>query len=181
MNKNIKAITIIISSFLLLTGCVKTKDRTVTGTPQEIITQSRAENGYSIAEKIQSLVTYKNVSYNGFDKKSPFEKFENKTIKINSENTIKPDFDRKKEHLELFDMSVLHLVGIIEGKDGGVGIINNGNETLIVKVGNYIGKNFGKIKKINNKTMVVEEIVKNENDSWVKKELILNLKKKIFD
>lgn len=175
---NNKLITASIISTLLLSGCYSSEKKE---SPESIIAKIRAENYYSDAEKISNLQSYSIVNYESFDKKSPFEKFVNKKIIVNKEeNMIKPDMSREKEKLEQYDMSMLSLVGVIKGKDGNIAIINDGKKNNMVSVGNYLGKNYGKITDIKEDSLTVEEIIKNEiNDYWLKKELEIKIKRRL--
>jgi type IV pilus assembly protein PilP len=176
MNK----ITLLILLSFFITACDNKKDLSKKNI-SEIVLDIRSDS-YSIAEDITKFNTYESVNYEAFDKKSPFEKvFDKKTVN-SRENTIKPDLKRKKEHLEQFDISQLRINGIIDNKNQRVVIIFDGKRNYIVKSGDRMGKNFGKIIGITESSILLEEIVKEDGiNSWLKKEVEINMTNNIIN
>lgn len=91
-------------------------------------------------------------------------------------NGIKPNFKRIKEDLENFPLDALKMVGTVK-TDQLWGLIRSEEGIQKVKVGNYMGKNHGKITQISAMGIKLEEIVKEEEASeiWIKKEVKLPL------
>jgi type IV pilus assembly protein PilP len=91
-------------------------------------------------------------------------------------NGIKPDPKRIKEDLESFPLDALKMVGTVK-TDQLWGLIRSEEGIQKVKVGNYMGKNHGKIIQISTMEIKLEEIVKEneELEVWVKKEAKLPL------
>jgi type IV pilus assembly protein PilP len=78
---------------------------------------------------------------------------------IEPDNGIHPDPNRVKEPLESFPMSSLKMVGTITMNSKLWGLIKNDNNTIYrVKVGDYLGKNDGKITQIDHKKIDLIEI-----------------------
>lgn len=73
---------------------------------------------------------------------------------------VKPDEQRAKEYLEQFNISAMVMVGTIV-KDGGMwGLIDDGTGNVHrIQVGNYLGRNHGKINYIDNSKVDIREIV----------------------
>lgn len=157
---------------IFLTACGSDNNKNLS----KLIADARL-NSYSNAEKIKTLDEYKTFSYNSFDKKDPFEKYiDEKKIK-KRKNSIKPNLDREKEYLEKFELSELKLTGIMkQPKNEFVAVFYDGFKNNLIKVNNHIGKNYGKIIKIEKNKVHLEEIYKEDGiNLWIKKETILEL------
>lgn len=90
---------------------------------------------------------------------------------------VEPDLTRPQEYLERFNLEVLRYKGtiqrpgatlyaLIEDGDGGV---------QRVKVGNYLGKNHGRISEIAPSQITLVEIVPDGRDGWVERPRSLTL------
>jgi type IV pilus assembly protein PilP len=84
---------------------------------------------------------------------------------------VAPDFSRPQEYLEKFGIEALRMrgtltkpnnpfYGLVEDSDGGV---------QRVKVGNYMGKNHGKIVEITPSQINLVEVVPDGRDGWVER------------
>ncbi len=92
-------------------------------------------------------------------------------------NGVKPDFTRIKEDLESFPLGSLEMVGTV--RQGKLWALIRSDEGIQkVTVGNYIGKNHGKIIGISEDGIKLEEILEEDAElkTWVKKETLLPLK-----
>jgi type IV pilus assembly protein PilP len=171
MNKKIAA-----SLFLttLLSGCFSDSSEK-TKSAESLVEKARAI-GASFAEPIDDLESYKSVNYEAFDKKSPFEKFFDEKIVNSKKNAFKPDLTREREYLEQFDLSQLKINGIVASKGQRTVVIFDGKSNHLLDVGHYLGKNFGRITAISEKSIVLEEILKEDGiNSWLKKEIELRM------
>jgi type IV pilus assembly protein PilP len=108
---------------------------------------------------------FQTFTYQSAGLRSPFEQpveviFE---TKIKAGNAIAPDLQRRKEALERYSLDSMSFVGtLIKEDDGGAlwAIIDDGvGGVHRVKEGNYLGQNFGKILRINDRRVEVLEIV----------------------
>lgn len=84
---------------------------------------------------------------------------------------VAPDFSRPQEYLERYGLESLRmrgtltkpgspLYGLVEDADGGV---------QRIKVGNYMGKNHGKVVEITQSQINLVEIVPDGRDGWVER------------
>jgi type IV pilus assembly protein PilP len=84
---------------------------------------------------------------------------------------VAPDFSRPQEYLEKFGLESLRMrgtltkagspfFGLVEDSDGGV---------QRVKIGNYMGKNHGKIVEITPSQINLVEVVPDGRDGWVER------------
>lgn len=92
------------------------------------------------------------------------------------EDLFAPNINRTKQPLEAFPLDALKFVGILrqEGKLWGL-IMQPGGLITRVKVGDYMGQNFGQVLSIKNKVINLEETIK-INGLWKKRGMIINLR-----
>ena len=75
--------------------------------------------------------------------------------------------NRNREELEQFELDSLRMVGTIQDPDENWGIIRDPDGVVHrVKVGNYIGRNIGKIVNIFEDKIELREIVQNSQGRW---------------
>ena len=74
---------------------------------------------------------------------------------------------RNREELEAFELDSLRMVGTLEDTETQWGIIRDPDGTVHrVKVGNYMGRNIGKILNIYEDRIELREIIKNNDGRW---------------
>jgi len=89
---------------------------------------------------------------------------------------IKPDTTRRKEDLEAFPLDVLKMVGTVVMKSKLWGLVKADDGTIHrVQAGNYMGKNYGKIIRINTDKIELMEIVPDKPGSWREQQTSLAL------
>ncbi|MGZ5006512.1 MAG: pilus assembly protein PilP [Methylobacter sp.] len=88
-------------------------------------------------------------------------------VEVSVGSGIKPDTTRRKEELEAFALDELKMVGTVNMKSNLWGLVKAGDSTIYrVKVGNYIGKNYGKIIRIVSDKIELMEIVSDKPGTW---------------
>jgi len=135
-------------------------------------------------QPLPEFKSYQSFTYSAAGRRAPFEPpAEVKLADIQQQkSTIKPDFNRPKEVLEHFDLTNLHMVGTIR-KDGSDhhlwALVSDGQGGIHrVKVGNHMGKNYGRIMAITDTRIDLVEIVPNGHGGWVKRPRTLKLSEK---
>ena len=88
---------------------------------------------------------------------------------------LKPDFDRPKEVLEAFPLENLKMVGMMKQKALFFGIIKADANLHRVKVGNYLGQNFGIITGVTETEITLKELVQDGGGDWVERVSTLQL------
>ena len=82
-----------------------------------------------------------------------------------------PELDgREKEPLESFPLESLKYVGIMTKNNVRHAIIQADSSLYQVKVGNYMGQNFGRISEIGETEITLKEIVPDAAGDWVERE-----------
>ncbi len=112
--------------------------------------------------------------------RSPFEKpvpVDESAIK--GGRAVAPDLTREREFLESFNIASLKMVGTIE-KGGRLWALIDNSEGNVVKatVGNYLGKNHGKIISTTPMQIELMEIVGDGSNGWVERPRIIKLEEK---
>lgn len=78
-----------------------------------------------------------------------------------------PDTDRPKEALEEFPLEGLKMVGyVFKGKVGHAVIRAPDKKLYQVKLGNYVGMNFGLITKLSDTEITIKEVVQDSTGDW---------------
>ena len=88
---------------------------------------------------------------------------------------LKPDFDRPKEVLESFPLENLRMVGKLKQKAAYFGIIKADANLHRVKIGNYMGQNFGIITGVTETEITLKELVQDGGGDWIERVSTLQL------
>jgi len=87
-----------------------------------------------------------------------------------------PNLSRAKEELEEFSLESLKMVGYLRRADVDYAIVRSADGKLHrVKVGNYMGLNFGQILSISDAEIKIEEMVQDSGGDWSERESSLQL------
>lgn len=123
-------------------------------------------------QPIPAFTAYKSFAYSAAGMRNPFQPpVEVKEItRLQRLVKVKPDTTRPKEYLEQFSIDSLRMVGTVQ-MDGTLwALIQNGDGGVNrVRVGNYLGKNYGRIVELTEGYVSVIEIVSNGPDEWVER------------
>lgn len=83
---------------------------------------------------------------------------------------------RNKEELEQFELDSLRMVGLMESEDNQWGIIKDPDGVVHrIKVGNYMGRNTGKVLNVFEDRIEVREIVRNSQGRWEERQAAIAL------
>jgi len=125
--------------------------------------------------------TYETFAYSASELRDPFKMFEDeaevaKPVTVTKSSGPQPDLNRNKETLEQYPLDTLRFVGQLE-RDGKTWAIVTSPDSLVhrVKVGNYIGKNFGRITKITEQKIEISELVTDGMGGWIERKAALSI------
>lgn len=84
---------------------------------------------------------------------------------------LQPDTNRPREPLEAYPLESLKFVGSMEKRQLKYGLIQTpDNSVQQVKIGNYMGQNFGMVTDISESGVVLKEIVRDDlSGDWVER------------
>jgi type IV pilus assembly protein PilP len=88
---------------------------------------------------------------------------------------IAPEMMRRKEPLEAFPLDVMAMVGSLDKKGSPTALLRVDKLLYQVKVGNYIGQNYGKIIGITENSIQLREIVQDATGDWIERTASLDL------
>ena len=156
---------------LLLLGCSSSE--------HEDLRQWMADASKGIKGKIPELPQvrpYEAVPYDVGNLVDPF-----KPAKIGPEQKksggggLQPDLDRPREPLEAYPLESLKYVGVMTRKSASFAIISVDGALYQVRVGNYMGQNFGVITQVSESEVKLKELVQDPAGDWTERESVLML------
>ena len=91
---------------------------------------------------------------------------------------IAPELARRKEPLEAYPLDAMAMVGSLQRSGQPVALIRLDNLLYQVRVGNYLGQNYGRITKIGETEIVLREIVQDATGDWMERAASLQLQER---
>lgn len=128
---------------------------------------------------IPPVKTYTPYEYEGLTGRDPFRQSLSEgsdDVRSTSGTGPRPDFDRPKEYLERYDLDTLEMVGTFS-KEGSNWVLIEDPEGIIhrVPVGNYMGKNHGKVVNIEAGQVDINELISDGGGGWLAREASIAL------
>jgi type IV pilus assembly protein PilP len=131
-------------------------------------------------EPLPKFQPYEAFTYGAASLRSPFQP----PVKIDLERKqkgskdIKPDESRVKQFLEGFNIEVFEMVGSLSNENGMFALVRGAGGVHRVKVGDYLGRNHGRIVSIDEAKLDVIEIVPDGEGGWLERPRTLTLKER---
>jgi type IV pilus assembly protein PilP len=91
---------------------------------------------------------------------------------------VAPELNRRKEPLEAFPLDSMALVGSLSPAGKQVALVRVDNLLYQVKVGNYLGQNYGKVTKVSETEVALREIVQDAAGEWIERQANLQLQER---
>jgi len=82
---------------------------------------------------------------------------------------------RRKEPLESYPLDSITMVGILSRPNLRYALLRANGVVYQVKVGNYVGQNFGIVTKISDSEVTLKEVVQDASGEWVERISTLQL------
>lgn len=89
---------------------------------------------------------------------------------------VQPDLQRPRQALEQFDIDSLQMVGLLADARRRLALVASAQGIHAVAVGDYLGRNHGRIVAIHADRLEVREIVPDGNHGWLERPRTLPLK-----
>ena len=157
---------------LLLSACSSSSD-------QQDLRDFMAETKRRPQGQIDPLPPFKPsqpFTYSAMTLRSPFERPAPIEKETKGGRTVEPDLTREKEYLESFNIVGLSMVGTLSRAGKLWVLIDDGQGKVTpVTIGNYMGKNFGKIISTQKTQLEVMEIIADGSNGWVERPRIIKL------
>lgn len=126
-------------------------------------------------EPLPEVKPYTPFVYNAFGLVDPFNRSKMEVAKKAS-GGLAPNLNRPKETLEAYDLEKLRMVGTLQrGKEISSLIRTPDGNLYRVKLGSYMGQNFGMVTAITETDMTLKEIVEDSGGDWVERTTVLTL------
>lgn len=155
------------------TGCAPQVDDLI------VFTNQVKQNSQPRIEPYPEFTQQPAFQYSAFDTRSPFSRPKitlGPVVTQTKINCLQPDTSRTREPLEAYGIDALSLTGRFRsnGADWVLFKTNDGG-LYQARKGSRVGLFFGRIIEINNKKVVIEELVPDGTGCWQKKETTLSM------
>ena len=92
-----------------------------------------------------------------------------------SDGVLQPDMKRPHEALESYPLESLKFVGFLEQGQKSVALISTpDNNVYQIRVGNYMGQNYGMVSKIDKDELVIKEMVQDGTGGYAVRLVTIN-------
>lgn len=128
-------------------------------------------------EPLPRFAPYEAFTYSATSLRSPFQP----PIRIDlsqrerGSQDLKPDEDRVKQFLEGFNIEGFEMVGVMSNQDGMQALVRGAGSVHRVRMGDYLGRNHGRIASIEEGRVDVVEIVPDGEGGWLERPRTLSL------
>lgn len=161
---------------LLLCGCDQTD-------PLADLHQYMQEVRARPKGKIEPLPTfsaYESFSYTASSLRSPFQTVAEEEVAQRKpiNRSIVPDDKRPKSFLEGFNIDDFVMVGTLSNQQTHYALLRGAGGVHPVRIGDYIGRNYGRIVAIKNDHLEVIEIVPDGEGAWAERPQVLPLRQR---
>ncbi|KAF0814075.1 hypothetical protein IGB42_01755 [Andreprevotia sp. IGB-42] len=127
-------------------------------------------------EPLPEVKPYQPFTYDAFSLPDPFRPSKMEVAKKGSNSGLAPNPNRPKEVLENYDLEKLRMVGTLQQGKTIQALIRAPDGNLYrVKVGSYMGQNFGMVAEISETEVKLKEIVEDSGGDWVERSTGLSL------
>jgi type IV pilus assembly protein PilP len=117
---------------------------------------------------------YEPATYTAFETIDPFKP--RKIEPPRGSGGLGPDLNRRREPLEAFPLESLRMVGTLEQKKDIYALVKTPDNSIFrVRLGNYMGQNFGRIVAITESSIRLKEIHQGSGGNWEEKDQSLLL------
>ena len=118
---------------------------------------------------------YEPFNYDAFNLVDPFKPRKIEPPKAVA-GGIQPDQNRRKEPLEAYPLENLRMVGTLQQNRTTYALVKSPDNNLFrVRLGNYMGQNFGLITEISESTIKLKEIIQDSGGDWTERVSTLTL------
>jgi type IV pilus assembly protein PilP len=128
---------------------------------------------------IPPVKTYTPYEYEGLTGRDPFRQSLSEgsdDVRSTASTGPRPDFDRPKEYLERYELDTLAMVGTFSKELSDWALVRD-PEGIIhrIPVGDYIGKNHGKVVAIQTTQLNISELISDGAGGWLVREASIAL------
>ena len=174
----------------LFAGCAALVVMGCTTTGEDEIKKWMANERANAKPKVPPIAPpkqFKPETYGNADKPDPFsnqkltQALRNEVAQTNAHNNsalVEPELARRKEPLEAIPLDTMTLVGNITQAGRLVALVKVDSFLYQIKLGAYLGQNYGKVIKITETELTLREIVQDAAGTWVERMQTLSLQER---
>jgi len=178
--RGLKLIISVLSIVLPLFGCGSANEEDIRQWMVDERNQSKPK-----VEPISAPKQFKPESYTNTTAVEPFSKEKlTQALKRDSAQVaanaalVAPELARRKQPLEAFPLDSMNLVGSITKAGEPVALVKVDNLLYQVKLGSYLGFNYGRVTKISETEVTLREIVQDAVGEWIERIASLQLQER---
>lgn len=166
----------VLSLVVVVSGCGASSDFSDL---QGYMDEVRARPKGSI-EPLPKFQPYESFAYSAASLRNPFQPPVKLDVTARQKGSadVKPDEARIKQFLEGFNIETFQMVGTLSNSGGVFALINGANGVHRVRVGDYLGRNHGQVRAIEDGKVDVVEIVPDGEGGWLERPRSLTLKER---
>ena len=162
--------------FVLTAGCSGEQDEL-----QQWMEQQKREAKPSI-QPLNAPKKFNPQAYASMDGVEPFST-QKLTVALKQEarqpnSLLSAEINRRKEPLEAYPLDSMGMVGSVVKQGRQYAFLRVDNLLHNVKVGDYLGQNYGKITKISETDVSLREIVQDAAGEWIERTSVIQLQEK---
>ncbi len=161
---------------VLLAGCGDNTDE---------LTQWMEQQKREVKPSITSLTPPKRFDPQGYLASTTVAPFSNQKLAVAArQDTREPnpllaaEMARRREPLEAFPLDSMSMVGSLNKFGRGYALLKVDNLLYQVKIGDYIGQNYGRVVKISDAEVGLREVVQDAAGEWIERGSALQLQEK---
>ncbi len=159
----------ILTGAIILAGCSGGEQQDIQAWMDE---QAKGMRG--VVKTLPEIKPFPAAEYVGATVDDPFRKGRMEVEK-HANTALRPDLDRRKEPLESYPLESLRMVGVLSQGKSIHALVLADKSLHQVKVGNYVGQNFGVVTFIGDGELTLKEIVEDMSGDWVERISTLTL------
>jgi type IV pilus assembly protein PilP len=136
--------------------------------------QEQGKGAKGKLDPLPQVKAYEPFAYNAYDLPDPFKP--RKIEPIKSSGNLAPDLNRRKEPLEAFPLESLQMVGTLQRGRTTFALVRTTDKDIYqVRIGNYLGQNFGVIVGISDNEIKLKELVQDGSGDWTERSSTIQL------
>ena len=164
----LRAVAVAALAVVALAGCGAGEDEHL----QQWMAQTRAAK-VPPPEPLPEVKPYEPRQYAGTKSPEPFA--QTKIGELNKAMSESPEAGRRHETLEDYPLENFKMLGMRKKKGETYGVVRVDNKIHHVKVGQYVGQNYGRVVRITDQEIVLRELVREGVSEWKEKMTSLKL------
>jgi len=162
-----------------LTGCF--------GSEQEDLQRWMADQRAQVRPSVPPITEPKKFTPQAYTEGAAFDPFNMQKLtqalrrdsaQPSTSGLIAPELARRKEALESFPLDSMAMVGSLSRNGQPVALISVDKLLYQVRVGNYLGLNYGRITRISETELGLREIVQDAAGEWIERVATLQLQER---